>query len=42
MARRLADENVPLVVVEALRSRGHDVATIVESSPVRGINRPQR
>lgn len=29
MARLLADENVPLAVVEALRSHGHDVVTLV-------------
>ena len=28
MARLLADENVPLAVVEALRSHGHDVITL--------------
>jgi Domain of unknown function (DUF5615) len=29
VARLLADENVPLAVVEALRSHGHDVVTLV-------------
>jgi hypothetical protein len=28
VARLLADENMPLPVVEALRSHGHDVATL--------------
>ncbi len=32
MARLLADENVPLPVVEALRSHGHDVVALVASS----------
>lgn len=32
MARLLADENVPLQVVEALRSHGHDVVALVASS----------
>lgn len=31
MARLLADENVPLAVVETLRGYGHDVVAIVES-----------
>lgn len=31
MARLLADENVPLAVVEALRAAGHDVLTVVRS-----------
>jgi hypothetical protein len=31
VARLLADENVPLAVVEALRAHGHDIVTIVAS-----------
>jgi predicted nuclease of predicted toxin-antitoxin system len=31
MARLYADENVPLAVVEELRSLGHDVATVHET-----------
>jgi hypothetical protein len=31
LVRLLADENLPLAVVVALRSRGHDVVTIAES-----------
>ena len=36
MARLLADENVPLPVVEALRSHGHDVVRLVDSVLRRG------
>jgi predicted nuclease of predicted toxin-antitoxin system len=32
VARLLADENVPLPVVEALRSHGHDVVALTASS----------
>jgi predicted nuclease of predicted toxin-antitoxin system len=32
VARLLADENLPVAVVEALRSHGHDVVTLVGSS----------
>jgi predicted nuclease of predicted toxin-antitoxin system len=31
--RILADENVPMVIVEALRSRGHDVSWAVTDAP---------
>jgi predicted nuclease of predicted toxin-antitoxin system len=37
VARLLADENVPMAVVEALRSRGHDVATLIGSLLGSGI-----
>ena len=33
MARFLADENVPGAMVRALRSAGHDVACIAETTP---------
>jgi predicted nuclease of predicted toxin-antitoxin system len=38
VARLLADENVPLPVVEALRSHGHDVITVVRSLPGSGAS----
>lgn len=38
MARLLADENVPLPVVEALRSYGHDVIPVVRSLPGSGAS----
>lgn len=31
--RLLADENIPLTMVVALRSKGHDVAWVAESNP---------
>lgn len=38
MVRLLADENVPLQVVEALRSHGHDVVTLVRSLLGSGVS----
>jgi predicted nuclease of predicted toxin-antitoxin system len=37
VARLLADENVPVAVVEALRSHGHDVATLVANDLGSGV-----
>jgi len=38
VARLLADENVPLAVVEELRSQGHDVVTLVGSLLGTGVS----
>jgi hypothetical protein len=38
VARLLADENVPLAVVDALRSLGHDVVTLGRDLLGRGIS----
>jgi predicted nuclease of predicted toxin-antitoxin system len=38
VARLLADENMPLAVVEELRSQGHDVVTLVRSLLGTGVS----
>jgi nucleoside-diphosphate-sugar epimerase len=38
VARLLADENVPIAVVQALRSHGHDVVTLVRSLLGSGVS----
>jgi hypothetical protein len=38
VARLFSDENVPIAVVEALRSRGHDVVTLVGSLLGSGVS----
>ncbi len=40
MVRLLADENVPLAVVEALRLEGHDVVVLAESVLGSGVSDP--
>jgi hypothetical protein len=39
VARLLADENVPLAVVGALKSHGHDVATLGDPDVAGQANR---
>ena len=38
MARLLADENLPLAVVEGLRSHGHDIVTLAASLLSTGVS----